>query len=196
MNFNTWNNQNINEILDKGGVVVMPTDTIYGMVGKALNIHTVERIYQIRKRAPEKPCIVLIGDIKELENFSIVLSDEQKNKIQEYWNLDQNSIEQKRPTSIIFDCPEERFAYLHRGTDTLAFRLPSQKELRDLLLNTGPLIAPSANTEKFPASESIEDAKGYFGDSVELYIDGGAIISKASRVIKLHKDGTVIILRP
>ncbi len=190
-----WDDQNIVDVLKGGGVVVMPTDTIYGMVTKALDSVSVERIYQIRKRAPEKPCIVLIGDIQELQNFSIHLSDEQKTKLQEYWNVDQNSTEQKRPTSIIFDCSEERFAYLHRGTQSLAFRLPAQSELRELLLQTGPLIAPSANTEKFPASENIDDAKSYFGDDVDLYIDGGPIVSQASQVIKLHKDGSINILR-
>ncbi len=192
---NIWDNENIITVVKGGGVVVMPTDTIYGMVTNALNTVAVERIYQIRKRAPEKPCIVLIGDVKELENFSIELSEEQKEKIKEYWNLDVNSTEQKRPTSIIFDCNEERFAYLHRGTHTLAFRLPAQADLRTLLNETGPLIAPSANTEKFPASETIEDAKNYFGDDVDLYVDGGPIISRASQVIKLHKDGTTNILR-
>ncbi len=84
---------------------------------------------------------------------------------------------------------------MHRGTKTLAFRVPRVKELKDLLVQTGPLIAPSANIEKFPASESIEDARKYFGDKVDLYIDVGPIVSKASKIIRLHPDGSVTILR-
>ncbi len=184
-----WKDGNLIEVLQNGGIVVMPTDTIYGIVGRAEDRNVVEKIYEIRKRTPEKPCIVLIGNTEELDKFSIKLSDEQKAKLQKFW------YEENRPISVVLDCLEEKFAYLHRGTNSLAFRLPASQELRDLLLKTGPLIAPSANLEKFPASENIEDARKYFGDQVDLYVDGGLITSKASRVIKLHKDGTESILR-
>lgn len=180
-----WNNPNLIKVLKEDGIAVMPTDTLYGIMGNALNSSVVNRIYKIRKRAPEKPCIVLIGDINGLENFLITLSGEQKNKIKEF----------KEPVSFILDCPNETFAYLHRGTKTLAFRLPIDQKLRDLLIKTGPLIAPSANLEGLSPAENISEAKKYFGDSVDLYIDEGTIKNKASKVIKLHKDGSVEVLR-
>jgi L-threonylcarbamoyladenylate synthase len=191
---NIWNNENLIKVFKEDGVVVMPTDTIYGIVGRAQSESVVNRIYKIRNRNIDKPCIILIGDISELEKFSINLTEEQKNKLHEYWPA-LSEVEGFRPVSIVLDCPLEKFAYLHRGTNTLAFRLPAQKELQHLLLKVGPLIAPSANTEKFPESETIEDAKNYFGDKVDLYIDGGEITSQASKLIKLHKDGSVSILR-
>ena len=181
-----WNDENLIKILKQGGVVIMPTDTIYGMLGRAEDEKTVERIYKIRKRSREKPCIILIGDIKELVKFSISLSREQEQALEKYW---------PGPMSVILDCPEEKFTYLHRGTNTLAFRLPSLKGLRDLLLKTGPLLAPSANPEGLPPAENIEQAQKYFGDAVDLYINGRIMTNKASRVIKLHKDGTTSIIR-
>lgn len=191
---NIWNDENLIKMLKENGVVVMPTDTLYGIVGQAENIFVVERIYTLRKRAPDKPCIILIGDIGELEKFYIVLSLEQKNKLKEYWSFD--STQGKfGPTSIILDCLDDRFTYLHRGIKTLAFRLPAQEDLRKLLKETGPLIAPSANTEALPPSENIFEAKKYFGDLIDLYVDGGEIKGKASKIIRLHKDGSVTILR-
>ena len=191
-----WNDENLINILKKGGITVMPTDTLYGMVGQAQNPAVVERIYAMRKRSPDKPCIVLIGKIGELEKFSIILSAEQKSKIKEYWAISAIAdIAQYNPTSVILDCPDEKFAYLHRGTKTLAFRLPSPRLLRDLLLKVGPLIAPSANPEGLAPAQNISEAKKYFGNSVDLYLDGGKIIGQASKVIKLHKDGSVTILR-
>jgi L-threonylcarbamoyladenylate synthase len=191
---NIWSNENLVKVLKSGGVVVMPTDTLYGIVGKAKDVSTVERIYTIRKRAPDKPCIILIGDINELENFSIVVSKEQKTAIKKYWFF--KSFQNKpEPVSIVFDCLDETFSYLHRGTKTLAFRLPVKIDLQNLLKKTGPLIAPSANTEALPPSFNISKAKKYFGSSVDLYVDGGTIKSKASKVIKLHKDGSVTVLR-
>jgi L-threonylcarbamoyladenylate synthase len=181
-----WNNKNLVKVLKEGGVAIMPTDTIYGMVGRAENESTVNRIYTIRKRNPDKPCIILIGDIAELEKFSINLSEEQKLAIKEYW---------PGPVSIVLDCFDEKLSYLHRGTNSLALRMPAKEALRRFLLEVGPLVAPSANTESFPPNNNVEDAKKYFGDSVDLYIDGGTLIGKASKIIKLHKDGSVDIIR-
>lgn len=180
-----WNDQKLIETLQGGGVAVMPTDTLYGVVGKTENASTVERIYELRKRASQKPCIILIGDINDLKRFGITLTSEQEKEIEKF----------KEPTSFILDCEEEKFSYLHRGIKTLAFRIPHIKELRDLLLKTGPLIAPSANTEAMPPAKNITEAKNYFGDLVDLYIDGGEIAGKSSRIIKLHKDGSIEILR-
>lgn len=181
----SFNNENMIEVLKKGGVVVMPTDTLYGIVGIASDPKTVERIYVARKRAPEKPCIILLGNIDDLKKFSIYPTEEQKKCI------DCFSI----PTSFILDCENDDLKYLHRGTNTLAFRIPQNEELRNLLLKTGPLIAPSANTEGLPPSENIKEAQKYFGDSVGLYVDGGEIKGRASKVIKLHKNGSISIIR-
>lgn len=176
--------QNI-KILSEGGVVVMPTDTLYGIVGKAFSPLTVSRIYEARKRTPEKPFIVLIGDVSELNKFSINLSEEQKKVVENFTT----------PTSFILDCPHEELTYLHRGTKTLGFRVPAEPGLRNLLLKTGPLVAPSANPEGLPPAKNITEAKNYFGDLVDLYIDGGEIEGKASKVIRLERDGTVAVLR-
>lgn len=184
---NIWNNKVSINVLRKGGVVVMPTDTIYGVVGRALDTSVVRRIYEVRKRSPSKPSIILIGDIKELKKFSIILTEKQKNKIKEFW---------PGSVSIVLDCPNKNFEYLHRGTKTLAFRLPYKKELQNLLLKTGPLIVPSANIEGLSPARDITKAKKYFKSLVDLYVDGGKLEGKVSKVIKLHKDGSVAVLRP
>jgi L-threonylcarbamoyladenylate synthase len=181
-----WGSENLKKVLKKNGVAVIPTDTIYGIVGRALAPETVSRIYDLKKRAPEKPCIILIGNITELEKFNINLPLEQKKILLRYW---------PGPVSIILDCPGEKFAYLHRGTKTLAFRLPAQESLKALLLEAGPLIAPSANPEGMMPAEDIKEAKKYFGNSVDYYMDRGRIVGKPSKLIKLNKDGTINIIR-
>ncbi len=182
---NIWNNESLIKTLQKGGIVVMPTDTLYGIVGKAENKETVEHIYELRKRSPDKPCIILIANVSELDQFGIIPTEEQKKEIENY----------KESTSFVVDCSEEKFEYLHRGTKTLAFRIPAPKELQNLLKQTGSLIAPSANIEGEPPAKNILEAQKYFGNTVDLYIDGGETTGKASKVIKLHKDGSIDILR-
>ncbi len=181
-----WNNENLIDVLQEGGVVVMPTDTIYGIVGQALNMFTVERIYNIRRREESKPCIILIGDLAELDKFSISISEEQKKVLSKKW---------PGPTSVILECTAENFFYLSKGAGTLAFRLPAEIGLQNLLKKVGPLVAPSANPEgEFPA-ENISQAREYFADLPDLYIDGGELKGKPSKLIKLRKDGSVSILR-
>ncbi|HTE48921.1 MAG TPA: L-threonylcarbamoyladenylate synthase [Candidatus Paceibacterota bacterium] len=182
---NVWKNPDLIKVLKEDGIAVMPTDTLYGIVGRAQSAKAVNRIYKVRKRAPNKPCIILIPDINEPQKFGIVLTGEQKKEIKNY----------KEPTSFVFDCPDEELAYLHRGTKTLAFRLPAPEGLRNLLKETGPLIAPSANPEGLSPAENIFQAKKYFGDAIDLYVDGGTRAGSASKVVKLHKDGSVEILR-
>ncbi|MCM2339001.1 MAG: L-threonylcarbamoyladenylate synthase [Burkholderiales bacterium] len=195
MQNNIWENENLIKVLKNKGVAVMPTDTIYGIVGEALDKDVVERIYNIKGRNPDKPCIILIGDIKDLERFSIYLTEEKKKDLEKYWSLDNTQDFQSKAVSIVLDCENDSLEYLHRGTNTLAFRLPFSNDLRNLLIETGPLIVPSANTEATPPSVNIEEAKRYFEDLVDLYIDGGELKGKASKLIKLNMDGSVVVLR-
>jgi len=92
------------------------------------------------------------------------------------------------------NCPSQKFSYLHRNTNTLAFRLPAKKELLRILLITGPLSAPSANWEGYPPATTITQVKKYFGNKV-FYLNGGKINGKPSTLVKLTKN-KLEILRP
>jgi len=186
LNTNIWADPKIIETIARGGVVVMPTDTIYGIMCSALDAEAVQRVYEVRHRAPEKPCIILIKDFSEVEKFGVVLSEAQRDYVAKI----------NTPTSVILDCDLEKFKYLHRGTKTLAFRVPQNIDLVFLLNQTGPLIAPSANTEGGPVSKDTTEARAYFSDKVDLYIDAGPVVSQPSRVVRLKNDGSVEILRP
>lgn len=183
---NIFDNSNLVKTFKQGGVVVMPTDTIYGILGSALLPATVERIYEIRKREKEKPCIILVSDFSDLEKFKISISEEDKKEILN---------EQKRALTFILDTQNEDLAYLDRGTNSLAFRIPKDENLRNLLSLTGPLIAPSANIAGLKPAINIIEAKEYFGNLVDLYIDGGQIVAEPSRIIKFNKDGSKVIIR-
>ena len=185
---NIFDNQELIEVLKSGGIIVIPTDTIYGIVCSALDEKSVLRLYEIRKRNPSKPCIILISDISEIENFGISLSDVERKNLLDFFAL-------PKPTSIIIDCEKEEYQYLHRGTNTLSFRIPKNENLKNLLKITGPLIAPSANTEGNIPAKNIKEAKEYFGDQVSLYIDRGEILANPSKIIKLNKDGSKITIR-
>ncbi len=178
--------QAVVEKIKHGQIGVMPTDTIYGLVGLALNREVVERIYTVRRRRPDKPFIILIGSINELKKFKINLNKATHSMISKYW---------PGPVSIILDCPNSDLEYLHRGAKSLAFRLPKNKQLIDLLKKTGPLVAPSANLEGHPPALTIKQAKKYFSNQVDFYVNQGKLVGKPSTLIRID-NGQAMILRP
>lgn len=163
----------------------MPTDTIYGLVGNALNEKTVERIYKLRKRNPDKPMVILISDVNDLNKFGVKLSTSENRILKHIW---------PNKVSIVLSCKDKRFEYLHRRGETLAFRMPKDQEIIEVLNKVGPLVAPSANIEGQPPAESIIQAKKYFGEEVDFYIDGGVITSQPSTLVKLE-GGQLKVLR-
>jgi L-threonylcarbamoyladenylate synthase len=152
--------------IKEGGVGIIPTDTIYGIVASAFNKEAVERVYDLKKRNKEKPCIILIHSPAELKKFNLPIQSFS------FW---------PGPVSVIFqgNFPE----HLSRKQKSLAFRVPKPLFLRRLLKKTGPLIAPSANLEGHPPVETITEAKKYF--DVDFYISKGRLKRKPSVVVKI-----------
>lgn len=174
------------EVLKGGGVGVMPTDTIYGIVALANSERAVSRVYALKGRSSLKPCIILISSVEDLTQFGITLTPSREKVLMQYW---------PGPVSIIMPCGASVPEYLHRGTHTLAFRLPKNVNLQSFLKASGPLIAPSANPEGLTPATTIDEAKNYFGDEVDFYIDGGARVAKPSAVLSLDEQSAVTIIR-
>lgn len=172
-------------ILLSGGVGVLPTDTLYGLVGSALNEKAVKRIYDLRNRDLKKPLIILIGKIDDLALFNVKVDSSIEKFLESVW---------PGKVSVVLDCDSNKFEYLHRRKKTLAFRMPEEKWLRSLLKKTGPLVAPSANFEGAPSSLTIEEAKKYFDDKVDFYVDCGKMKSLPSTLVRLE-NGKAVVLR-
>jgi L-threonylcarbamoyladenylate synthase len=187
-NEKAWGNigKTITPILKWGGVGVLTTDTLYGLVGSALNKKTVELIYEIRKRDLDKPMIILISSAGDLKKFGIVLNTVQKKSLSKIW---------PGKVSVVLPCKLKKFQYLHREKNTLAFRFPDDEQLVRLLKKVGPLVAPSANKAgREPASNYLE-ARKYFGEEVDFYVDGGKLKSKPSTLVEIDKNGNLNVLR-
>lgn len=168
--------ETLKEILKRGGCAVIPTDTIYGIVTTAVHQASVERVYAIKGRSPQKPCIILIEDAARMQDFGV--EAEYIERVQAYLA--------EGPTSFIVPITRTDLGYLDRGTRTLAFRIPEPPELRALLVATGPLIAPSANPEGMPPATTIHEAREYFGDRVDAYSDGGTRVGSPSALIDVR----------
>lgn len=173
-------------LLKAGKIGVMPTDTVYGIVGSALNPQTVEKIYQLRKRSKDKPMIILISALVDLEKFDVKLNNEQKNFLKKIW---------PNPISVVLPTSSKKFKYLHRGKKSLAFRIPKKEILLKILQKVGPLVAPSANYQGEQPSKTIKEAKKYFAQSIDFYVDEGTINFQPSTIIKLDQELAPTVLR-
>lgn len=178
-------NLNDAEALRGGGVGIIPTDTIYGIVASVSHPEAIERVYELKGRTPTKPCIILLADTHDLRHFPVTLSQYQRDFIDTHW---------PGPLSIILDLDEDVFPEIHRGAQRLAFRIPNHKQLREFLRVSGPLIAPSANREGQIPIHTITEARDTFTDGIDVWIDGGEIAeNNPSTLIYLESDRYIIL---
>lgn len=171
------------DTIKSGGVGVLPTDTLYGLVGSVSSKKAVQKIYKLRKRNPRKPMIILINSMDDLRMLHIELDEATRALLSKLW---------PGKVSVILPCPYEELSYLHRETKTLAFRLPKKRDLRELLVETGPLVAPTANLEGLEPAKTVEEAEKYFGDAVDFYVDQGKLVSLPSTLVAIEEEGLVI----
>jgi L-threonylcarbamoyladenylate synthase len=180
------------DVLNNGGIAVIPTDTIYGISARALDEKAVRKVHEIKERNNQKPFIILVSSIKELKLFGIEPDDFILGILNKYWSA--SSADKPGKVTVILDCPSEKFHYLHLGTKTLAFRIPDKKDLLDVIKKTGPLISTSANPEDQKPASTIEEARNYFGSKVDFYLDEGKFESLPSTLIKVE-NGKIVVLR-
>lgn len=167
--------------LNYGGVVMMPTDTVYGLVVRVDDKNAVEKICRLKQRKPI-PGTILASNKTQIENLGIdgtLLSVADK-----YW---------PGPVSVVF--PVEDNNHLHQGLNSIAIRIPDILWLRKLIEETGPLMTSSANLSGSTVLESVEEAKVVFKSNVDHYLDGGSIVGRPSKIIKIDDNGKETILR-
>lgn len=173
------------DIIERGGIVVTKTDTIYGIITDAFNPESVEKIYRIKGREKDKPFIILIPDIKCLNRFNVNL-DERLGKL----------ISSRGITVILKLKEPDKFEYLHRGTKKLGFRIPDDVEFLSFLKKLNiPVVAPSANPSGLEPAKNIKQAIEYFKESVDLYVDRGDVINNVASTIVEMENGKIKIVR-
>jgi len=169
------------KILKDGGVGIIPTDTIYGLVGRAFLPEAVGRIAKLKNRSDGKGFIVLISSLEDLEKFGVIPTETAKIFLKKFW---------PGQVSVEFISSASRFDYLKKIGGTIAFRVPNKPDLLELLRQTGPLVAPSANPEGLPPAKNIPEAQKYFGlpgqgGLVDFYEDEGELNSPPSTLIRI-----------
>lgn len=174
--------QRLTTILAEGGIAVVRTDTIYGIIARASKKCAVEKVYATKHRDPSKQCIILIPGSGSVREHSAQIA--------------RFSAPDQPPTSVVVPARDEH-EWLLRGGSTIAYRVVRDEFLKKVVQAVGPVIAPSANPEGLPPARNIEEAKAYFGDLVDVYVDGGEVPEdvQASRIIEIKNDGSIEVIR-
>jgi L-threonylcarbamoyladenylate synthase len=173
-------------IIKKGGLVVFPTETVYGLGCNALNKKAVARIFEVKKRDLGKPLLILIGQKGELKKYVKTITPLAKKLIKKYW---------PGPVTLVFQKSKIIPPAVVAGKDKVAIRLSSNKITQALIRESGlPLIGTSANLSGQNNINSPEEVIKQFRNKVDLIIDGGRTRQgKASTVVDVTGEKPVIL---
>ncbi len=175
-------------ILQSGGLVAFPTETVYGLGGDGLREDSARKIYEAKGRPSDNPLIIHIGDRKDLEKLTREIPIEAKKLADTFW---------PGPLTMVFHKKEEVPYGTTGGLNTVAVRMPSHPIALALLKASGVCIAaPSANLSGRPSPTKASHVKDDMEGRIDMIIDGGKVgIGIESTIVDL--TGQVpTILRP
>ena len=154
------------DILRQGGLVGIPTETVYGLGANALDAEAVNKIFEAKGRPQDNPLIVHIADFEQIYDLCPAVPPEAKKLAEAFWPGPMTMIVPKG------DCiPDE----VSCGLDTVGIRLPSHPMARALIRESGvPLAAPSANTSGRPSTTTAEHVMRDMDGKIAAVLDGGA----------------------
>jgi L-threonylcarbamoyladenylate synthase len=176
------------EILRAGGLVVFPTETVYGLGANALDAAAVNKIYVLKGRPATSPLIVHVASVEQARELAAEWSEEAEELARKYWPGPLTLVVPKKPV-----IPDEVTA----GLPTVGLRMPRHPIALDLLRAAGlPIAAPSANRFTQLSPTTAEHVREAFGDDTPFLLDGGPCeVGLESTVVAVTKDG-LEVLRP
>lgn len=167
--------------LSHGDVIVIPTDTVYGLVARAEDKQAIATLYALKPR-DRQPGTLIAANIKQLHDLGFSYAS--LHHADQYWPA---------ALSVVLDANSVA-GYLKADLPDLAVRIPNHHDLLDLLHQTGPLMTTSANLPGKPTATTIKEAEVYFGDGVPLYVDAGTITGHlASTIIRIDDDHITVL---
>ena len=175
--------------IGRGALVVIPTDTVYGIAADAFNPTAVQALLDAKGRTRSSPPPVLVPGVATLDALAETVSQPVRDLVGAFWPGGLTIIVPAR-SSLAWDLGETR--------GTVALRQPSDPIALELLTEVGPLAVSSANLTGEPAATTATLALESLGDSVDVYLDGGATETVTSTIVDASTfgvDGAIRIVR-
>lgn len=175
------------KILRGGGIVIAPTDTVYGILADARNSEAVQKIFTFKKRPLDKPLPIFVKNIEEARRYAYIY-DFQTAFLRRVW---------PGAVTVIFLHKKKLSEIMTGSSDKIGIRIPAHPFVLELLSRLDfPLAQTSANLSALPPAKDIEELQGYFKNSApkpDLVIDGGVIENQASSVVDFSGPKPVIL---
>ena len=174
----------IKQELEKGGAVVLPTETVYGLFAKALDENAVDHVYQLKRRPRDKALNLNVASIDDIFYFS-------KNQPSYLKNLVDTFL--PGPLTIVLEANDRVPYWVNSELATVGFRMPSHPVTLDLIREFGPLIGPSANISGHASGISFKEILKDFDQEVLGLEDDNFLTGKDSTILDLTGKKVKII---
>ncbi|MBD8080089.1 L-threonylcarbamoyladenylate synthase [Cellulosimicrobium arenosum] len=177
-------------VVSRGGLLVLPTDTVYGIGADAFDADAVAALLAAKGRGRQMPPPVLVPDVRTLDGLATDVPDAARLLVERFWPGGFTLILTAQP-SLAWD--------LGDTNGTVALRMPDHDAALALLRRTGPLAVSSANATGSPAALDVAEARAQLGEKVAVYLDGGTapggvastIVDATSSVLRVVRAGAV-----
>lgn len=163
-------------ILENGGAVILPTETVYGLFAQALNEDAVNRVYQLKQRPRDKAMNLNVSNLNDIYFFS----QNTPFFLEKLYNRFMPG-----PLTIILKANEKVPFWVNSGLDTVGFRLPNHEQTLRLISETGPLIGPSANISGNESGKKFSDIQAQFPVDLPGIEDDQALTGIDSTILDL-----------
>lgn len=170
----------------RSGLVVLPTDTVYGVAAEAFDPAGVRRLLRAKGRGRAKPVPVLIGSPDTLRALTTNLTPEVRELTEAFW-----------PGGLTLICRQQPSLHWDLGDNraTVAIRMPDHEETLTLLADNGPLAVSSANLTGKPPATTVADAQDQLGDAIDVYLDAGPTPGVTASTIVDATGDTLTVVR-
>lgn len=149
-----------------GGVIALPTETVYGLAVDATNVQAVNRLFALKERAPNKPIAIFLDSQKMLTSIARVVPAQSRNMLEAFW---------PGPLTVVFEKQERAFGHLSPGP-TIGIRIPDHSTPLALVQELRrPLACTSANISGQSEARSADEIEAMFGRSVDMILDAGTL---------------------
>jgi len=175
------------EIINRGGVIAFPTETVYALGADVMNQRAVQKVFRLKKRIIRRPVAIFLSKPEDLEKLVKEITPSASKLIKEFW---------PGPLTLIFRSKSGQMTYLTGEEGKLGVRVSSSKFVQSLLIETRtPLTATSANLAGKPEPVSAELVLSYFDGEIDLVINGGHSYSAIPSSVADVSEEIPILLR-
>ncbi|MGV3125533.1 L-threonylcarbamoyladenylate synthase [Streptococcus orisratti] len=174
----------LEKILETGGAVILPTETVYGLFAKALDEQAVEHVYALKRRPRDKAMNLNVGDFETILTYSEDQPPYLKKLYDQYL---------PGPLTIILKANDSVPAWINSGLSTIGFRLPNHPKTLELIKKTGPLIGPSANISGQESGKVFLQIQQQFSEMVSGFEDDNALTGLDSTILDLSGEKARIL---